>query len=69
MPDADDFDVEYFRSLIKGNAPAGETAPPAATAKKAGGPAPAKTSSAGTTKAAGAARPAAKARAGKTPRR
>lgn len=35
MPDADDFDVEYFRNLLKGNqpqegrAPAAEPLPPA----------------------------------------
>ena len=29
MPDADDFDVEYFRNLMKGNKPVDGTAPPA----------------------------------------
>lgn len=35
MPDADDFDVEYFRSLLKGNRPPEEVAPPAATPRPA----------------------------------
>ena len=30
MPDADDFDVEYFRNLLKGNSPKEAAAPPAA---------------------------------------
>lgn len=29
MPDADDFDVEYFRSLLQGNNPKDAKAPPA----------------------------------------
>jgi len=29
MPDADDFDVEYFRNLLKGNSPKAGLAPPA----------------------------------------
>jgi len=35
MPDADDFDVEYFRNLLKGNRPQEEHAPPAAAKKSA----------------------------------
>jgi len=31
MPDADDFDVEYFRSLLKGPGPKEHLAPPAET--------------------------------------
>ena len=38
MPDADDFDVEYFRNLLKGNNPkemqAAPAAPPIPAAKK-----------------------------------
>jgi hypothetical protein len=30
MPDADDFDVEYFRNLLKGNGPKEVPTPPAA---------------------------------------
>lgn len=33
MPDADDFDVEYFRNLLQGNTPKDAPAPP-------GGPSP-----------------------------
>jgi hypothetical protein len=32
MPDADDFDVEYFRELLKGNSPREVSAPPAGPA-------------------------------------
>ena len=39
MPDADDFDVEYFRNLLKGGRPQ-EPAPP--TAPPTAPPAPAK---------------------------
>ncbi len=31
MPDADDFDVEYFRNLLQGKKPADRPAPPAKT--------------------------------------
>lgn len=52
MPDADDFDVEYFRNLLKGNSPKEENAPPTkpprATAKKATRP-PGKPAAAGAT--------------------
>jgi len=32
MPDADDFDVEYFRNLLKGNSPKEAATSPAAPA-------------------------------------
>ena len=35
MPDADDFDVEYFRALLKGNRPPEGGVPPAATPRPA----------------------------------
>jgi hypothetical protein len=44
MPDADDFDVEYFRNLLKGNppqdGPAALAAPAPPVAKKGGRQAP-----------------------------
>ena len=39
MPDADDFDVEYFRNLMKGDSPKEKNTPPAEPTAK---PAPAK---------------------------
>ena len=49
MPDADDFDVEYFRDLLKGNSgkegpapPAGPSQPPAKKAPALGTPASSK---------------------------
>ena len=35
MPDADDFDVEYFRNLLKGNSPAAGREPPAEPSPRA----------------------------------
>jgi len=37
MPDADDFDVEYFRALLQGNKPKDASAPPAGKSPPAAG--------------------------------
>jgi hypothetical protein len=56
MPDADDFDVEYFRKLLAGEKPAEAKAPPAARPRAAGpkpaAGAPGKRPAAGAKKAA-----------------
>jgi hypothetical protein len=45
MPDADDFDVEYFRSLLKGNQPPQKDAQPAAAPRPAAKSKPARSAS------------------------